>query len=381
MKPTLLAAAVLLTLSTVVQAEMLYPGQMADLIMEGRFTGQDQAQYDVWIVPGYQHAGKTARQGWRAAGSDLAEYGDADHYRNISEVSKSVMRFGGKDMIGDFALSGTHSAWSDAMETAGERVDRRVFGWPLAYPWGVLTATGESALRLIIGVPGGVLVTAGGATVVPVATFFWPAAKSVYHAGVEGTVFPVVSAGWNTLIAPPMALIGQQPTASSADGFWLTRLDPANSDANVNLMRTWAAGWTARLQQAPDVKVVADQRQKALANFNAKREQVLKTLREEEAAIRNRYLLAHEQAVLSAGESMPPEGTERDNLDKVASRHGREPIVKALQDHGISKLEAEKLSVQVLGPAGADAVEKTAPQRQPDQKTDVLQESLKGLQR
>lgn len=360
---------------------MLYPGQMADLIMEGRFTGQDKALYDVWIVPGYHHAGKTASHGWRAAGDDLSEYGQASHYRNIGEVSESVIHFGGKDMISDFGLKGTGSAWSEAMTTAGERVDRRVFGWPLAYPWGVLTATGESALRLIIGVPGGVVVSASGATLVPVATFFWPAAKSVYHAGVEGTVFPVVSAGWNTIIAPPMALIGQQPTASSADGFWLTRLDPVNIDTDVNTMRAWAHGWTAQLQKDPAIQAIEQQKQAELKTFNARREQLLKEMRAEETAIRARFQQQHEQAVLAGSAAQPPSAEVLEKLQSVASRHGKEPVVKALQSNGVSGAEAELIAGQWLGATGAASTVPMPLQRNPNDKTDVLQESLKGLQR
>lgn len=218
-------------------------GQKKDLLLYGRMTGHDDALYDVWIVPGYVPPARNARKGWHQAGEELKAYGHAEHYRKLQKTSKAWMRFARKDMLRDFALKGTRTAWTDAMSTAHQRVERRVFGWWFAYPWALVEASTESVLRTGIGIPGSVATAVGSFTVVPAAYLVAPAVMSVGYAAVPGTTLPVVASAWNTVIAPPLALAGQQPAAERADGFWMKRLkDPAEDDIRARVV-AWMTQW------------------------------------------------------------------------------------------------------------------------------------------
>lgn len=217
--------------------------QKADLILYGRMTGQDGGLYDVWVVPGYVPPARNARKGWVNAGESLKAYGRAGHYRKLGKTSRQWLRFAGKDLLQEFALTGTGTAWTEALETAGQRVNRRVFGWWFAYPWAVIEASTESLIRTGIGMPGSALTAAGSFTLVPAAYFVTPAVMSAGYAAVPGTALPLVATTWNTVIAPPLALAGEQPAPERADGFWMKRIkDPAEDDIRARLV-AWQSQW------------------------------------------------------------------------------------------------------------------------------------------
>jgi hypothetical protein len=221
--------------------------QKMDLLLYGRMTGHDETLYDVWIVPGYVPPAHNARKGWQKAGDRLKAYGRASHYRRLEKTSRAWLRFARRDLLRDFALRGTRDAWGDAFSVAGERVERRVFGWWFAYPWALIEATTESVLRTGIGIPGSLGTAVGAYSVVPAWYFAAPAVASAGYAAVPGTALPVVAAGWNTVIAPPLALAGQQPAPERADGFWMKRLkDPSEDD-----LRARVVAWQSQWQQAP----------------------------------------------------------------------------------------------------------------------------------
>ena len=61
--PCLLA--VLLSVPAAAEEYFLDQSQRVQLLMDGRITGRDDALYDIWIVPGYRHAGRQAgRAAW-----------------------------------------------------------------------------------------------------------------------------------------------------------------------------------------------------------------------------------------------------------------------------------------------------------------------------
>ena len=217
--------------------------QKADLILYGRMTGQDGALYDVWVVPGYVPPARNARKGWANAGESLKAYGRAGHYRKLGKTSHQWLRFAGKDLLQEFALAGTGTAWTEALGTASQRVNRRVFGWWFAYPWAVIEASTESLFRTGIGIPGSALTAVGSFTLVPAAYFVTPAVMSVGYAAIPGTALPLVATTWNTVIAPPLALAGEQPAPERADGFWMKRVkDPSEDDIRARLV-AWQSQW------------------------------------------------------------------------------------------------------------------------------------------
>jgi hypothetical protein len=352
--------------------------QMGELIARGEITGEDDARYNVWVVPGYVGPAQEVKEGWRQAGRDLGEYGNGKLYGDAVETAGDALRFGTTRAIGRFALQGSATAWADAFGTAGERVERRVFGWWFAYPWAVIEATGESALRVGLGVPGGIAIGGLGSTVVPVLQLGWPATKSVYHSTVEGTALPVVAATWNTVIAPPMALLGQQPSAERADGFWMTRLDPLQTDAALAESRKALAEWRARLLASSGAQASAQAVRDQEQAFQARRQRLLDELEAQQASARAALQAAHRQALLEAAARMPPEA-DTAALAAQAQRYGREPLRQALQGEGIAAAEAEALLAQVLGAASTATPAPMAPPARTQDKTDPLRRSVELL--
>lgn len=379
-RKTLLALALSLGLCNLTHAaEGLNTEQMGDLIMHGQMTGADGARYDVWIVPGYAGPLENAAEGWQAAGTDLSQYGQAAFYGDIADTSGRMLRFAGQDVIIDFAFKGSADAWRDAFKAAQKRVDQEVFGWWFAYPWAVIEAMGESTLRIVIGVPGGVVIAGLGTTVVPAVQLVWPAGKSVYHAAFKGTILPVAAAAWNTVIAPPMALTGSPPTPARADGFWMKRLNPADGakiDPGVAQIKAALQQWRAGLTRNAETQALATE-EKELQRVYRER---LKALNDELAA--GRKQLAERRVTIimqkaGAADSFPEDA--RKPLAEVLRRYGKAPLIEMLRGDGISREQAEALLVVLLGPeamADVSAGETAGPSRT---KTDPVQRSLEKV--
>lgn len=261
--------------------------QKKELLLHGRMTGHDGALYDVWVVPGYVPPARNARKGWKQAGDDLKVYGRASHYRKLEKTSRAWGRFARKDLLRDFALKGTLTAWAEAFGTARQRVDRRVFGWWFAYPWALVEASTESVIRTGVGIPGSIGTAVGAYTVVPAWYFVSPAVMSVGHAAIPGTTLPVVAATWNTVIAPPLALAGQQPAPERADGFWMKRLkDPAEDDIRARLV-AWQKQWKeepALVAQREALAASTQQHADKIAALQAQIQTEAELLRQETAA-------------------------------------------------------------------------------------------------
>lgn len=373
------ASAFLLALlsGSVAHADYFLNGsQKLDLITHGEINGEDGARYDIWVVPGYTGPLRNAKGGWVNAGHDFAEYGHADLYEDTFSTSKRMLRFAGKESIGKFAFKGSYEAWGDAFDAASERTHKRVFGWWFAYPWAVFEATGESVVRVALGVPTGILAGGAGSTIVPVAELAWPAVKGTYHSTVPGTVLPLAAGGWNTVIAPPMALIGQQPNAARADGFWVTRVDPANADPELAATREALRAWGKTVMSTPEV-LAANAEQAALrASYDRQREEML-------AQLNTRY--KHDQAEVQERRSAviqeqaaqhPPTAEDVQKLQAMVQRYGRDRVVSSLWATGLTKAQADELLSPLIGPdTGAETVAPVEKRREGD-KTDPLKRSL-----
>jgi len=362
----------LLLAATPVLAEsyFLHGAQAADLISRGQMTGEDGARYDVWVVPGYVGPGQGVMDGWSKAGHDLGEYADLKLYRDAYDTAGDALRFGSKDAIGKFAFKGSYTAWGSALSRAQERVDRRVFGWWFAYSWATIEATGESALRLALGVPGGLLIGGAGSTLVPVAQLAWPAVKSVSHSVGEGTALPLVAASWNTVIAPPMVVLGQQPTPQRADGFWLKRIDPAKTDAELAEVKTALQDWRQALTSSPENQVFEQQAKALGAAYAEKRKQL-----EAEHALEQQQLRDQQhQSLLQTAQVLMP-GLDKAKLSAVVQRYGREPALAALSGGGVSRQNAEALLDSLVGPGVSAAINPPPERRADNDKTDPLKRS------
>lgn len=344
--------------------------QKKDLLFHGRMTGHDGALYDVWVVPGYVPPMRNARKGWHQAGEEFNAYGRVEHYRKLRKTSRAWMRFARQDLLYEFALKGTSDAWSEAMGTAQQRMERRVFGWWFAYPWALIEASTESVLRAGIGIPGSVVTAASAITVVPAVYLVAPATKSAGYAVVQGAMLPLVAGSWNTVVAPPLALAGQQPAAERADGFWMKRMkDPAEDDIRARLV-AWQEQWRddPALTAMREVQAASDKQ-------HAEKIAVLRAgIKAEENARRNEAdALEAERRRLVAKKTIEQAPALHDELVShgyTAARlqSQRDVLQKTLQEQGMNEAEAKHM-LDVL--VGSDTL-LSGQQRDADEKTDPL---------
>lgn len=357
----------------------LHGDQKIDLITHGEINGDDQARYNVWIVPGYYGPAHDAKEGWSDAGHDVSAYGHSDLYKDALHTGKNALKFSGKDAIGHFAFKGSYKAWAEAMGAASARTQKRVFGWWFAYPWAVIEATGESLVRVGLGVPGGIIIGGVGSTVVPVAELAWPALKGVYHSTIPGTVLPIAASAWNTIIAPPLAMLGQQPNADRADGFWLKRIDPRKTDHELIAVQAALVEWRMALMSTTEVKVVRAEEEILHENYNKNRESTLKQLQAQYEADRAQQKIHWQQIMSQQAALHAPElaaKVDRQKLIALVQRYGRSTMINSLSGSGLSQKEASTLLAQLIGnEPGEHAVPQNELRRDND-RTDPLKRSL-----
>lgn len=342
-------------------------GQRRDLLLYGRLTGHDQALYDIWIVPGYVPPGRHVRSGWAHAGEALGHYGDPDYYHDTLDITRKAMRYARRDIVGEFALRGSGEAWTGAVANAQRRVERRVFGWQLAWPWALLSATTGTVVRTGIGVPGGVGAWAGSALVVPAVALVAPAGIGAGYALGEGVAVPLAGVGWNTLVAPPLALVGEQPAAERADGWWMKRLaDPARADMQARLA-DWQRGWPG----SEELTALRDDMVQAQAAHAAQVAELEKALAVEQGRWREiRERQSAQYADLALREAMARLPALRADLaaqgyTPARLEAERAALEQALVDGGLPVAVARRVVSALAGaPAG--------PAREADDKIDVL---------
>ncbi|PTQ90075.1 hypothetical protein [Agitococcus lubricus] len=196
----------------------------------------------MWIVPGYVVPINHVAKGWQRAGTSLSQYVKPQFYTDIANTANTTWRWGAKEVLMDYTVQGVADTWQTSMAKAKSRTQKRVFGWWLAYPWASFESSILTVLRVATGLPIGVAVTASAYTLVPTVGMVSPVIVSVATATIEGTAYPVVAASWNTLIAPPLALFGQQPAPERADGFWMRQVDDPRLEQFVQLFSQWQLG-------------------------------------------------------------------------------------------------------------------------------------------
>ncbi len=377
------AAAILLGLggvSPVVADEAGYflsGAQKQELILRGQMHDEEQRLYDIWIVPGYVNPMEHAQKGWRKAGDSLETYNKPDFFPNLHKYADKTWRFGTRDTLREFSFKGTRKAWEKDMAVAKERTRKRVFGWWLAYPWGVFEASTESLLRLSIGIPTGILVAGSAYTVLPAVYVATPSVMSMAHAAGEGTGYPLIAAGWNTVIAPPLAVFGQRPAPQRADGFWMKQVDDPRLKDMIGELSSWRDALTKAqptTERDAAVKRLEDERTAQTKDLYARIKVIEQASGEKVAQVRSEWMggvmqRATEQragvlARLQQGD-MPPE--------LLAAQ--RDAVVAGLTGNGWTRDEADKLVDVLLG----KPVDLSAPQRKADDKTDPVKRAVEIL--
>lgn len=200
--------------------------QKKDLLSLGRMQDSDGRWYDVWICPGYVPPARYASEHMKQAGNNFHEYLEATKYRSLKNGSVACFDWALKTCGWDFALKGIPNAWGENFSTAHERTQKRVFGWWMAYPWALLESTVETAFRAVLGAAGTAGGVATGLAIVPSYHALDSAVAGVWNLGVNTIIIPAVGVTWNTVIGPPLALVGQKPAESRVDGFWVTMINP-----------------------------------------------------------------------------------------------------------------------------------------------------------
>ena len=348
--------------------------QKQELVVRGQLHDEQQRLYDIWIVPGYAVPLRHIKQGWQSAGESLADYSKPRLYSDMKKYSNNTWRYGSKDILKKYTFKGTNQAWASGMQTASRRTQQRVFGWWLAYPWGIFEATTESALRLVTGIPVGVAVSASAYSVVPAITMVWPLVESVGYAAIEGTAYPVIASAWNTAVAPPLAVLGQQPAPQRADGFWMKQVDDPNLQALAEVVIKWQRQLALN---NPNNETIATKDKKAqiqqlYQKIRALEQQVQLDEQQQQSQQIN-------QLLLNAQQQKPQLEAELQSKDLSLAMlaRNRQAIKVKMSVLNLSFEDVDKLLDVLL----VDSVPQNLQERSSDDKTDPLQRSLDILQR
>jgi len=198
--------------------------QKGQLIGSGQIQDGNGIWYDVWIVPGYEQSTEDFLNYLKTTGSDFGEYFGSKKYSDLADNSWEMFEFGYDDCLYDFTIKGLPKAWGKYWSRAEERTSKRVFGWWFAYPWALMESLVDPVVRIPLGLGGTALGTVLGTVVVPGYYALDSAVAGTWHLTMDTTLFPTVACTWNTVIAPPMALLGQKPAPSRVDGFWVKEI-------------------------------------------------------------------------------------------------------------------------------------------------------------
>lgn len=196
--------------------------QKKQLMGLGRIQDAEGHWYDIWICPGYAPPAHYAKEHLIRAGGNFHEYFEANKYHMLKQGSASCFDWALQECGLGFTVKGIPRAWGRHFRVAHERSRRRVFGWWLAYPWALMESTVETAFRGALGAAGTAGGLASGLAVVPAFHALDSAVAGTWNLGVNTIALPAVGIAWNTAVAPPLALVGQKPSTSRVDGFWVT---------------------------------------------------------------------------------------------------------------------------------------------------------------
>ncbi|MBI2440385.1 MAG: hypothetical protein HYV35_03335 [Lentisphaerae bacterium] len=292
--------------------------QKGQLICRGRIQDAQGIWYDVWIVPGYVQPAQRAKTYLQRAGREIANYARPKLYHELIGVSGLIFNWAYDDCLTDFTIKGVPRAWKRYWSAANRRTSQRVFGWWLAYPWAFLESTVDTVVRIPAGLSGTVLGTALGGAVVPAYYVVYPTAVGTWFFAVDTVILPISACTWNTIITPPLAMVGQKPTPSRVDGFWVRQLgaeraqaasqpEPPISSKDIEAL----AGWGRLLLTTS--QPYEDQRQTLRKQTQAEHEAINRKLHQAEKDLRSK----EEDAV----RAMAPDPSQQQTIDYLRSRN------------------------------------------------------------
>lgn len=360
--------------------------QKGELISSGRIKGDDGRIYDIRICPGYKYP---VRYGWnnlKQAGGNLGEYFSSEKYSDMIDASGDCLEWAFDDCMYDFAIKGSGKAWKKNFSRAHDRVEKRVFGWWMAYPWAFMKSTVDNVVRIPLGFVGCAAGTAAGTAVVPAYFMTDSMIKAGWNGGVEGLLIPVSGVAWNTVISPPMAIAGQKPAESRVDGFWV-RIVPESYTPGKELnsrevFQLAELGLILRVDQK-----VVDEKREALNKENRERTRVLyeeinkinKDLRSRIEALREEEKKLVENTLRSEKASELSRELKNAGLSRELIRKRQGEIKKHLEkEHGISAQEAWQI-INILINFSESITEIPLDLQDHPQKLDPVTESIETI--
>jgi hypothetical protein len=321
--------------------------QKKQLLWVGRIQDSTGNWYDVWICPGYLPPAQYSWRHFKKTGADLHEYVEANKYRSLKEGSKACLNWAFKDCGLGFTVHGIPRAWGKHFSVAHERSQRRVFGWWMAYPWALLESSLETVFRGALGSAGTIGGTVSGIAIVPAYHALDSAIVGVWDLGVNTIILPAVGITWNTVVGPPLALIGQKPAESRVDGFWVVEIPAVQPAARpLNPGETAALGRWGLLLLKVSRPFIEDRRQND-ENCRLKKEELSRQIQQLDQEIHRKRnaSLANQRAEIQQAGSQPDTEKEFSDLAVAFSPRGEcESQVRAyLRDERIPNGDIEEI--------------------------------------
>lgn len=365
--------------STQLPAENAYflsAQQKGQLITHGTIQDAAGNWYDVRFVPGYQPAFERMTDYLGESGRDMAEYVSRGKYEAAGEAFRDIFEWSYKESFWRFGLAGSGKAWATNFHSASTSVKTRAFGWWLAYPVAFGASTLESVWRITWGTAGAAGGTLVGAMVPPYAAVD-STVKAAWHTGVDALAIPTVMGAWNTLVAPPLAVLGQKPSPERVDGWWISSSSaPSVTSAfrpgkeDLHLFARWLEDTYTAAAPYQEARDMADQahaaeKERIYVEYQAARKQAdadyqrnLETIRSEQAG-----LLWERLALLDGAYPLPPQKAALSFLQSPA----RERLEKILmQNTSLTQCEVSGLinylyEIRLLQEPPANAPEENTP--------------------
>ncbi len=202
--------------------------QKKELILHGKVT-EDHHLYNILVCPGYVPPVKNAATNNKKAIKALGEYFKKKKYQDCKNAFKRSNKFAFKDVLWKFTIKDGAKKWKTNFEKAHIASDKKVAGHMFAYPWAILKSTFDNAFRIPWGLAEFGVVSFAN-SFIPVYYGTNSTIKAAYYFGIQGTTYPVMQLGWNTLTATPISLISQKPSEDRYDGFWVQCLGNVDVD-------------------------------------------------------------------------------------------------------------------------------------------------------
>jgi tRNA C32,U32 (ribose-2'-O)-methylase TrmJ len=355
--------------------------QKGQLIGSGRIKDAEGNWYDVWVVPGYDEPAQETMTYLGKTGTAFGEYFGSKKYHDLGDASWDALTWGFDDCLDDFIFEGLPEAWSRYWSTAETRTSKRVFGWWFAYPWALLESVVDPVVRVPAGLCGTALGTAAGVAVVPSYYAVNSAVEGTWYLTMDAILLPTVACTWNTVIAPPMALVGQKPAPSRTDGFWVKQVA-----TEEELQRTKAVDEPITPEDIKALAAYSHLLLKTVPPFDQQRQEIQRKAQAERAAISKKEqeeTQALNKKMTEAIEALRADPAQKGLLDYLRERNfNPQRTSKAMTDlrqHLKTELSDEELNqlIQLLHRYAPSTTPKKAPLRP---KTDPVKHSVEVIQ-